>query len=55
MREAQFPKALTVGFQEEVYETIKDITDERRISMAEWVRDAVDTALNNLEEEEDTM
>ena len=38
-----------------VYETIKDITDKRRISMAEWVRDVVDAALINLKEEEDVM
>ena len=54
MREAQFSKALTVGFQEEIYETIKDITDKRRISMAEWVRDAVDMVLRNeLKDDED--
>jgi len=47
MKERQFSKALTVALQMEVFEQIKRITDEKRISMAEWVRDAVDAALRS--------
>ena len=39
----------------EHYEKIKQITDDQRISIAEWVRDAVAAALNNIKREEDTM
>ena len=52
MKEAQFSKAFTVALKQEVFEQVKRITDEKRISMAEWVRDAVDVALNNAKQEE---
>ena len=55
MKEAQFKKAFTVALNQEVFEQIKRITDENKISMAEWVRDAVDAALNNTKREEDDM
>ena len=47
MKQAQFTKSLTISMPPEHYEQIKQITDERHISMAEWVRDAVAAALNN--------
>jgi predicted HicB family RNase H-like nuclease len=55
MKEAKYSKAFTVALEQEVFEQIKRITDEKRISMAEWVRDAVDAALNNTKREEDIM
>ncbi len=55
MRTSQFSKALTVALSPEQYAQIKGITDEKRISMGEWVRDAVDAALSNLQQKEETM
>jgi hypothetical protein len=45
MKEACFTKPLTVSFSEEAYAKIKAITDQKRISMAEWVRIAAEKAL----------
>ena len=45
MKTARFTKALTIALKPEAYEQIKQITDAEQISIAEWVRDAVDTAL----------
>ena len=55
MKTQQFQKALTFALPMEHYEKIKKVTDERHISIAEWVRDAVAVALNNIKREEDTM
>jgi hypothetical protein len=49
MREACFTKSLTVAFSEEIYAKIKEITDEKRISMGEWVRIAAEKALSDKE------
>jgi len=51
MKEAQFTKGLTVAFPEEIYLKIKTITDEKKISMAEFVRLAAERALDNNEYE----
>jgi hypothetical protein len=45
MREASFTKALTVAFTKETFAKIKAITDQKRISMGEWVRIAAEKAL----------
>jgi hypothetical protein len=45
MKTATFTKALTVSLRPEVFEQIKKITDEKKISIGEWVRAAVDVAL----------
>ncbi len=45
MREAQFVKSLTVALSVDVYQKIKQITDDEKISMALWVRRAVNIAL----------
>ena len=45
MKTATFTKALTVSLRPEVFERIKEITDEKKISIGEWVRAAVDAAL----------
>jgi len=45
MKEACFTKALTVAFSVEVYNKVKAVTDQKRISMGEWVRLAVEEAL----------
>ena len=54
MKEAKFTKPLTVGLQPEVYDQIKKITDEKRISMAQWVREIADKALANCPEKEES-
>jgi len=45
MKKASFTKALTVAFSPEIYSIIKEITDEKNISMGEWVRIAAERAL----------
>ena len=45
MREAQFVKSLTVALSADVYQKIKEITDDEKISMAKWVRKAINQAL----------
>jgi len=45
MREAKFTKSLTVALPIDDYQKIKKITDNEKISMAQWVRRAVNIAL----------
>ena len=51
MKTAQFTKPLTIALHPEVYEQIRHLTDEKRISMAKLVRDAIDAALDNFQRE----
>ena len=46
MREAKFTKSLTVALPIDVYQKIKHITDDEKISMAQWVRKVVNLALD---------
>ena len=55
MKQAVYTKSLTIALSPAQYTQIKDITDEKHISMGEWVRDAVEAALSNLQKKEDTM
>ena len=55
MKTAKFTKPLTIALHQDVYEEIKKITDDEKISMAEWVREAVETALTGKQQEEDIM
>jgi hypothetical protein len=52
MKTQKFQKALTFALPQEHFEQIKRITDDQQISIAEWVRDAVAAALNNIKREE---
>jgi hypothetical protein len=45
MRTASYQKSLTVAFRPEVFQRMKEITDESKTSIAEFVRQAVDEAL----------
>ncbi len=45
MKQAIFTKSLTVSMPPEQYARIKQITDQERISMGEWVREAIGAAL----------
>lgn len=53
MREAQFVKSLTVALSVEDYQKIKQITDDKKISMAQWVRRVVTMALEGDAAEEE--
>lgn len=55
MKQAVFTKSLTISLPPEQYNQIKQITDDQQISMAEWVRDAIDKALVKHQREEDVM
>ena len=55
MKTAQFTKSLTVSMRPEVFSQIKQITDEKHISIGEWIRDAIDAALLKNNREGDTM
>ena len=55
MKTQKFQKALTFALPQEHFEQIQKITDDKQISIAEWVRDALAVALNNIKREEDTM
>lgn len=55
MRKSQFSRPLTIALPPEHFEQIKQICDEQDISIAQWVRDAVATALNNIKRKEDQM
>jgi hypothetical protein len=45
MREAKFTKSLTVALPIDTYQKIKEITDDEKISMAQWVRRAINEIL----------
>ncbi|MGV7225264.1 MAG: hypothetical protein ACQ9MH_27585 [Nitrospinales bacterium] len=53
MRVRQFSNSLSVALSQDHWEQIKKITDDRQISMAQWVRDAVAAALTTNQQEED--
>ena len=55
MRKARFQKQLTIAISPEHFDQIKKITDDQEISLAEWFRDAVAAALNNIRREEVQM
>jgi hypothetical protein len=55
MKIAQYTKSLTVALREEAYDQIKEITNESQISMADWVREAIASALLKFKPKEDTM
>jgi len=53
MREALFQKSLTIALPQDVYLKIKTITDERRVSMAHWVREVAMHALSHCDTTEE--
>ena len=53
MKQAIYTKSLTISMPPEQYGQIKEITDQARISMGEWVREAIDIALKNRPPEEE--
>lgn len=55
MKKAQFTKPLSVPLQPEVFFKIKEITDEKEIAMAHWVRELIERELSKLEEKEKSI
>jgi hypothetical protein len=55
MKTAEFTKSLTVSLRPEIFEKIKQITDERKISFAEWIRDAAEDKLLKFQREGDQL
>ena len=53
MRQSQFSRPLSIAFNQSVFEEIKRITDDRQISMAQFVREVVDTSLRNWQPQEE--
>ena len=53
MKQAQYTKSLTVSIPPEHFEQIKNITDERCISIAEFCREALAAALITNQQKED--
>ena len=47
MRKSQFSRPLSIALPADHFEQIKQITDEKEISMAQWVRSAVEKQLKN--------
>ena len=45
MRTAKFTKSLTVSLEPEAFKLIKQFTDQKQISIGDWVRTAIDKAL----------
>ena len=46
MRIRRFSKPLTISLHPEAFGRIKEITDTEARSMADWIREVVDQALN---------
>ena len=53
MKTAKYSKALTIALHPDAFELIKQITDTEQISIAEWTRAAIDTALAKHQREEE--
>ncbi len=45
-RKAQYTESLTVAFSPEIYSKIKNITNQKEISMADLVREIIQKELN---------
>ena len=50
MRKHKFNRPLTVAFNEAMYADIKAISDSQEMSMAEWVRGALDKVFDDLKD-----
>jgi hypothetical protein len=52
MRKAMHTRPLTISLCDEDYESVKQITDEKEISMAEWFREAATLKFEQDEQED---
>ena len=48
MRKAKFNRPLTIAFNSQMFQKIKQKSDEHEISMASWVRQAIDKVLSGM-------
>jgi predicted DNA-binding protein len=55
MKKARYTKGYTVALRPDVFERIKSITDENETSIADYIREAINAALETNQREEDTM
>lgn len=53
MRESKYNRPLTIAFTQEIFERIKQLTDQQKISMAQWVRTSAEQALQTQFHEEE--
>jgi metal-responsive CopG/Arc/MetJ family transcriptional regulator len=53
MREAKYIKPISIALSPEMYDTVKAITDEKKISMSEWFRAAAEEKLNENAQRQD--
>jgi hypothetical protein len=51
MRKAKYNRPLTIAFKNDMFQKIRQKSDEREISMASWVRQAIDKILTGKNEE----
>jgi predicted HicB family RNase H-like nuclease len=47
VKKAIFTKPMTVTVRPDVYKRLKAVTDRQEISIADWIRTAIDKALEN--------
>ncbi len=50
MRVAKFKKQLTISMKETTYNTVKEIADQKEVSLAEIVRDFVEKQLEKIQD-----
>lgn len=50
MIEAKFTKITTMALSPDVFEQVKNISDKLRMSMASWIRQAIDEKLERIPE-----
>jgi len=51
MKEAVFTKSISINLAKDAFEKIKEITDQKKVSISEWFRHAADQTLKSAEEE----
>ena len=54
MRVARCNRPLTISFSEEIFNRMKELTDQKNISLGEWIREAVSEKLSSLSENHHT-
>ena len=52
MKKAQYVRQLSVSLPKQIIAQVKAITDKAQISMGEWVREAIQSKLNEPKKEE---
>lgn len=47
MRQAKFEKSLTIAINSIIFERVRELAKIKQISIGEWVRSVIETALNS--------